>query len=200
MKICSISGCKNNVWSKNMCNKHRQRSARGTLNKKTWADPNDVLFENNSYYLVTYSRNGEFSAKSIIDKDDIDKVLLKKWNFRKKDGYIVSSAKGDTLFLHHYIIGNRNIVDHINRNRLDNRKENLRNVTYQQNMLNTGVRKDSKTGIKGVRFDARRKTPWYCTIHINGKSFFGGYFTNKEDAIKKRKYLEEKHHQPIWHQ
>ena len=195
-----MEGCKDNVWSKGLCNKHRQREARGTLYKKTWGDKNEVEHHNGVTYLITYKRDGSVSAKSKIDADMVDKILERKWHSRK-DGYVASTVnKEKTLFLHHFVIGNSKIVDHINRDRTDNRKDNLRNVTYQQNILNSSLRKDSTTGVKGVRYDKRRLSPWYCTIHINGKTIFGGYFIEKEDAIKRRIELETKYHLPVWNQ
>lgn len=193
-----MENCEGVVWSKGLCNKHRQREARGTLHKKTWADKNEIVKEDGFTLLVTYNRKGEISARAKIDEDDVERVLARKWYCRKGDGYIVSTSAGKALFLHHFIIGNSEIVDHINRDRSDNRKENLRNVTFQQNILNSSLRSDNTSGIKGVQYDKRRASPWYCTIHVNGKTTYGGYFKTKEEAATKRKELEDKYHLPIW--
>lgn len=200
MSKCYMDNCEEVVWSKGLCNKHRQRESRGTLYKKTWADKNDILKEGKFTFLVTYNREGTISSKSYIDEDDITRVLTRKWYFRKGDGYVASSSTDKSIFLHHFIIGNSDIVDHINRDRLDNRKENLRNVTFQQNILNSSLRKDNTSGTKGVRYDKRRLSPWYCSIHVNGKTIFGGYFKSKEEAVIKRKELENEYHLPIWNQ
>jgi hypothetical protein len=47
-------------------------------------------------------------------------------------------------------------IDHINRNRSDNRIENLRLVNRSENNLNTGIRVDNTSGYKGVSFDKKR--------------------------------------------
>jgi len=59
-------------------------------------------------------------------------------------------------------------VDHKNRIRDDDRWENLREITNRCNAMNTGVRKKSISGIKGVQWDKRQKS-WRITITINGK-------------------------------
>ena len=59
-------------------------------------------------------------------------------------------------------------VDHINRNGLDNSIENLRLVDRQTNVCNTGCRKDSKTGVKGVSYREGRLKPYSAHKQRNG--------------------------------
>jgi hypothetical protein len=65
-------------------------------------------------------------------------------------------------------------IDHINHNRSDNRVENLRIVTAQQNQWN---RKDPK----GYYFDKRKKK-YHATIIVNWKPIFLGLFNTEEEA------------------
>ena len=70
-------------------------------------------------------------------------------------------------------ISKNNLIDHININSLDNRIENLRILTNQQNQWNKKY--------KGYYWD-KRKNKWLSRIGINNKSKFLGYFDNEEDA------------------
>ena len=74
-----------------------------------------------------------------------------------------------------------NFVDHINNNSLDNRIENLRILTHQQNKFNTNA--------KGYYWH-KKNNKWLAKIGINGKKIYLGYFTEEADA--RNAYLEAK--------
>ena len=74
-----------------------------------------------------------------------------------------------------------NRIDHENRNRIDNRIINLRNVTDQENQFNTNA--------KGYCWDKKTKK-WRAQIRSNGKNIHLGRFNNEEDARKA--YLDAK--------
>lgn len=71
------------------------------------------------------------------------------------------------------------MVDHINRNSLDNRIQNLRIATNSQNQHNTKRRVDNSSGIRGVRFERGR---WRAQIKRNGKNFHIGSFSTSHEA------------------
>ena len=72
-------------------------------------------------------------------------------------------------------------VDHINGNKLDNRKENLRLATNQQNNYNVGPQKNNKSGYKGVSWK-KDKNKWEAKIRNNNKLKFLGYFDDLVEA------------------
>ena len=72
-------------------------------------------------------------------------------------------------------------IDHINGIRNDNRIENLRLATQQQNILNVPVKRTSTTGLKGVHFEPRTGK-FYSVIKINGKAKGLGTFVTAEEA------------------
>ena len=82
--------------------------------------------------------------------------------------------------------------DHINRNPLDNRKENLRKVTRTENNRNRTISKNNKSGVVGVLWNSRNNN-WRVRIMVNKKSIEIGQFLNKEDAIKARLEAEFKY-------
>ena len=80
-------------------------------------------------------------------------------------------------------------VDHIDGNGLNNRRDNLREVSNQENNKNMPMRSDNTSGYTGVYW-SKRDQKWHARIKVNGKYIHGGYFTNKEKAITKRKQME----------
>lgn len=68
-------------------------------------------------------------------------------------------------------------IDHINRKRDDNRWENLREATMQQQAWNASAKSTSKTGIKGVY---RRGKKWAATIQHDGTRNLGSFDTREE--------------------
>lgn len=75
------------------------------------------------------------------------------------------------------------VVDHINQNKLDNRKSNLRDATKSVNALNSGMWSHNKSGYKGVCWSKQAKK-WRATININKQQIHLGFFTTPEEAHK----------------
>jgi hypothetical protein len=79
------------------------------------------------------------------------------------------------------------LVDHKNRNPLDNRRENLRLATHTQNQRNKAKTTSKTTSrFKGVRYrkDRYRKKRWEAKIFVNGKAILLGYFLTEEEAAR----------------
>lgn len=72
-----------------------------------------------------------------------------------------------------------NIIDHINRNRKDNRFENLRDVSASQNNMNSKTRIDNTSGIRGV---SKFRNKWRARSSIKGKEKHLGIYETKEKA------------------
>lgn len=84
------------------------------------------------------------------------------------------------------------LIDHINRDPTDNRIENLREVTRAQNLLNSPVRKDASSGMRGVK-RSRNGARWYAKITQNGKTRHIGTFDCWAHAIAARRKAEREH-------
>ena len=96
--------------------------------------------------------------------------------------------------LHRYIMNcpEDMVVDHINHNTLDNRKENLRICTKKQNERNIKLRSNNVSGYTGVGFH-KETNKWRAYIQKDNKLITLGLFKNKKDAIKARKEAEKKY-------
>lgn len=133
---------------------------------------------------------------ALIDASDYEKVKGIKW-FKNSNGYVakslyVGNGKWEGLKLHRMIMDAPKgvLVDHINRNRLDNRRSNLRLATPLENTRNTSLAKNNTTGYKGV---SERKGKYEAHIRIDGVLQHLGNYDNKEDAAKAYNVMAEKH-------
>lgn len=75
------------------------------------------------------------------------------------------------------------IVDHINRDPLDNRRENLRFVDHSTNLANAGPRVDNTSGYRGVYWHSRAGK-WMSQASLHKKLTYLGLFVEKEDAAR----------------
>lgn len=153
--------------------------------KQTWTKKVRELVEKKSYFLVPLS-DGSFAK---IDKDD--KHIADRWNWSINDkGYAYrGKSKGDgkakNISLHREILGAKEseTVDHINGDRRDNRKKNLRLVSMDQNAINRKLSSRNKSGFKGVSF--RKDTgKWRACISKNGVLIRIGNYETKEQAAR----------------
>ena len=81
-------------------------------------------------------------------------------------------------------------IDHINRNRSDNRIANLRDVSHKQNQQNSGKRHDNKSGHTGIYW-YKQSFKWRACIMHNYKLIHLGYYNTIEEAIYARKAGEK---------
>lgn len=84
-------------------------------------------------------------------------------------------------------------LDHKNRDKADNRIENLREVTESQNIWNSRVRKDNKSGHKGVYWKPGLRQ-WVVHITYGGKQRYLGIYRSKDDAIAVYLAAAAEHH------
>lgn len=131
-------------------------------------------------YKRCIMKNG---ASFLFDPDDEPLIKAHSWSLSRD--HIRTTVDGKTVYLHQLLIGlpsNREI-DHINGDKLDNRRINLRPATHAQNNQNKGLRRDSTTGYKGVCFD-KRSGKYIAYINADGERTYLGYFADKVDAAK----------------
>lgn len=139
---------------------------------------------------------------TIVDDEDYEKFSCYKYQ-RTKKGYATrhcytSDGRRTTIQIHREIMNAPKgmQVDHINHNKLDNRKCNLRLVTNQQNKFNSKKPSHAKTSkYKGVSW--RKLTGlWIAQIRVNGKDEILGRYDSEETAavaynVYAKKYFGE---------
>lgn len=149
----------------------------------------NTFFEENGF-IVLISKNGE---KIIVDKEDFKTVKEHKWCV-SKTGYAVSRINNKVIKLHRFILGVKDstkIVDHKNRNKLDNRRQNLRFCSPHQNSMNCNETKGRDLPI-GVSLSSTKKR-YRARIMFNRKEIFLGSFETIEEAVRARKIGEKKY-------
>lgn len=139
---------------------------------------------------------------ALVDNEDF--TILNQYNWTLgKDGYafrtIVLSGKGKlrkrrSLRMHEAILVAQDgfITDHINRNRLDNRRLNLRKATFTTNAINKNKQSNNASGVTGVSWHKTAKK-WTASIWVNKKQIYLGLFNNIQAARIKRIQAEEKY-------
>lgn len=167
-----------------LANEHRIKMGK---NNKLYND-----YKIMSNYVIIYTNN---NYEIYVDLDDFDKVKHICWTFN--NNYVIGKDNGKRVRLHRLIMnlstGDNKLVDHINHNTRDNRKQNLRIVNSSQNAMNRVKRTNNTSGTVGVHYNKRDKV-WQSTISIDKKRISLGYFSNKDDAIKARKQAENKYY------
>lgn len=142
-----------------------------------------------------YRIDGETTVIQVIRKGEIHEVFIDTtdleflsefrgtWHLDNR-GYIKRVIKGKLELMHRVLMNPPNdmVVDHIDGNPLNNRKSNLRVVTWGQNTQNITSNKRSKTGIRGVSLENRWRERWRARVRVNGKDVDLGYFKTKEEA------------------
>lgn len=137
--------------------------------------------------ILTTNKGIEFQ----IDDEDYDIVSRFSWNLDHK-GYVV--ALSSYLKLHRLVMricDSKIFIDHINMDKLDCRKLNLRVCTNSQNMSNRLKTKRNTSGYKGVSWHKSAKK-WMASIRFNSKSIYLGLYDDPKDAFDsyKKKSLE----------
>ena len=106
-------------------------------------------------------------------------------------GYLKARYKGQNYYLHRVIWAAahgqwpQKLIDHINRNRSDNRLRNLREVGVSFNLVNKLPRAASVSGLKGVAYD-KRDGRYYAYIDYDGGRQALGGFETAEEAFRAR--------------
>lgn len=135
----------------------------------------------------------------ICDIDDWKRLKEYCW-YVGSGGYAYAHIKGSnkSMQFHKEVISAQkgNVRDHINRNRLDNRKENLRETSYLVNAVNFTLKRNNTSGYSGVSYDIEC-AKWKARIRFNNKTYYLGRYDSKADAIKARKAAEDIYFKPL---
>lgn len=143
------------------------------------------------YYIGYTTKNEEF----YFDLDDYDKVKDYCWSLTN-EGYVHAQYKDKKIVKMHRLIldfPTNCDIDHINHNKSDNRKNNLRICAHVENMINQLKRSDNTSGVSGVNYHTKNNV-WVARIGVNEKRIYLGSFADFEDAVKARLNAENKYY------
>ena len=135
---------------------------------------------------MIYIKLSNTDMVSIIDNEIFEVISKRKWQMNQGGYACCSSSKGNgkrgVNLLAHWVLNAKKgqFIDHINGNKLDNRKQNLRFCTLKQNGGNRTCHTLNKSGYKGVTLDKHGKK-WQ--VYVAGK--YGGVFKSAKNAAKK---------------
>lgn len=138
------------------------------------------------------NRDHEVVGKAKVDEEDFERVSRFRWHLASK-GYAKTSIRENgkvcTVRMHRLIVGAKpgEQYDHQNLDKLDNRRQNLRLATGQQNGANRGTLTNNSSGYKGVVFYDRPEHGeygWRAQIYVRGKKLYLGLHKTSEAAAK----------------
>ncbi len=146
---------------------------------------NNIVDCDDHLEISLYNKDGDVIARSKIDKDDYFRVAGFRWYLCSRR-YPAAHIGKNNVLLHTFLIGSKRgqEIDHINRDKLDNRKSNLRHVTHRLNLVNRSV--------KGVSWWKSGKL-WRARLMVNGKEFYK-YFKTRAEALSARKQMEQQYY------
>jgi hypothetical protein len=139
-----------------------------------------------------------------VSAEDFDYINQWKWSYDAHNDCAVRSQfiRRDgkkqisrTILMHSLIMGTPKgkDTDHINGDRLDNRRHNLRICTHKENQRNMGLSKANKSGYKGVSWD-NKYSKWVTRIRTSEKYMHVGYFKDRLSAAKAYNEAAKKYH------
>lgn len=195
--ICCICGeySPQRTKGKFYCDKHsRHVRLYGHALAITSHTPNEIRVKDGFIEVVTRSRDTKsITGVFLVDDDDILSALQYKWSSHNS---YCSGGRTPSVRLHNLILPppNKNMfVDHISKNPSDNRKNNLRLVTNQENTFNGGLSKNNSVGVIGVNYRADRKV-YSASLGLNRAKHHLGDFKTLYEATVARLNAEVKYY------
>jgi hypothetical protein len=147
------------------------------------------LFEIKDGLVYCYTEEG-----NLLFFTDDARVIEHSWG-KQANGYSSTQINGKQIPVHRFISNPKDneLVDHINRNKKDNRSCNLRNTSKSVNAFNCDIRRNNTSGRTGVRLrkDTHR---WTAEIKKDRKKITLGCFETYEQAVEAREEAEKKYY------
>lgn len=211
--ICEKELCETNAikaFGKILCSKHYQQFLKFgkalDTNQRSTKDLNDFVIKEDGVHVMMYNQKCEIAGEFLIDTEDMDLVLSKKWRLWK--GRVFTGNFHPITISCYLMQPNKDeVVDYINGNPLDNRRANLRITVQAKNVLNRAVQSNNTfgiAGIAGIAWSEERKKyevvikKNHKRLHLSRYSklcdavyvrytaevlLFGEYRSNRNDAI-----------------
>lgn len=127
--------------------------------------------------------------QAVVSDDDYETVSQFKWYYDAITGYAKRDSringKRKCVYMHRFIndTSEGELTDHINGDRLDNRRDNLRSCNHTQNHANKKVESKFSSKYKGVYWHKNRNK-WVSMVRVNRKSYYLGCFDDEKEAAR----------------
>lgn len=185
---CSFNNCEKPVVGRGWCNRHYLQARKFGAPRLTSRDPNPAYIKGRVAFLSLLDKTGRKVATTKVNVDDLAGVQAYRWHLHPT-GYVTSiryARETKTAgHLHRFLMGTPERgkeVDHINRDRLDNRRSNLRFATRSQNAVNRVKR------AKGVYKEGSR---WRAYVKKGQKLTTKSFGTKREALVWRTERMRE---------
>lgn len=188
-EICSVPKCGRKVYYSGLCKRHvHQISTHGKIfgnPAQSRRDPNIIEICNDECRIHLHDRYGFTKQIAVIDAGDYQKIADYKWTLNNY-GYAAARIEKQRVLLHRMVMppcpaGYE--IDHIDRDRLNNKKSNLRVVSRGQNTMNRPGDVGCTSQYKGVCW-SHKKQKYVAQIAKEGKHYFIGHYDSEIMAAK----------------
>ncbi len=194
MTLCPAAKCdregilKFKGKGKRYCRTHYQRIWKnGTIKLVDRFKPNEFIYTETYVEMCLYGRSGEVICKTKIDTEDVEKIKHLRW-YKSRDDSVVNSKGYKHKILPRILINAPEDleVDHINHDRLDNRKRNLRICTRSENKINRRF--------PGYHIHKNGKQPerWRVVLRKDKKIIYEKQFKTEDEARSARIEAEQR--------
>ena len=185
---CKVDLCDNVEYVLGYCKKHyKQYFRHGHILTRTRFDPNEIiLFDKHAEVIIYYKYNKPKDKRIIVDLNNVEKIKNLKWSIDSKGYPVTTINKTQKVRMHRYILNIEDdvTVDHKNKNRMDNREENLRIATNSNNNANKSKQRNNTSGFTGVFLNKDNK--WQVNIQYYKEKFNLSTYNDKNIAISVR--------------
>jgi hypothetical protein len=149
------------------------------------------------YKLPLLNKNKEITGYALVSKEDYELLNQYKWH-KRYDGYVCGTINNKKWRLHRYIIieilknniNYKNQIDHINRDKLNNKRDNLRIVSNSENSRNKCKQINTSSKYIGVSY-IKNKNLWLASININKKTIVARYNNEHHAAYQYNIWCQE---------
>lgn len=196
VRFCCAPGCDTRIAKGELCPKHRDRLARhgrletpvppilqrlGNIEPPPAPDGPHIPL----YVGSTKAARGLLVAYALVDGELVDQLARTKWTIH--EGYAVRSTPKPNTSMHRLLLGlahgDPRQGDHIDRNRLNNRRSNLRIVPARHQAQNMSPHRDGSSRYRGVSFH-KLTGKWQAYTNVGGRRVYLGVHPTQEAAAE----------------
>lgn len=122
---------------------------------------------------------------ALVDDEDYEYLMQWRWHLTAGAYAARDIENKKVIYMHRFLMNAQKgqEIDHINQNKLDNRKSNLRACTRAENMRNTKKRSQNTSGYKGVTWHDLRKK-WAARLKYNYQDIHIGLYNTPIEAAR----------------